>query len=152
MRKKNHLAIFIGLLLFAVEVVRAQTDTLTFQPKRGIVAKITISGQEVVYAAIKGHSKNVGQLTVETENPLRVHVADYNFDGYDDFAVSHVADGMGTYMYYYIYKYSPRANKFYAMKPPCSYEFINVVLDPKSRTLSNSYFANNVLLTCKKKY
>lgn len=42
-------------------------------------------------------------IVVKTGQRLKVEVEDYNFDGHEDFAISHRDDGMGTYRMYQVY-------------------------------------------------
>lgn len=123
-----------------------------FAPKQGISASVSVDGQQLDYEVRKGDSANTGALTLETEKTVRVTVADYNFDGYQDFSASHTDDGMGTYTLFHIFVYEPKTNNFVALTPKCGDEFINVVVNPKKRTLTNSYFADNRMKSCSAKY
>ena len=141
---------FIGLALGTV--ASAAAAPTTFEPKCGISASVTLEGQQLSYEVRKGDSTSAGALTLETEKTVRVTVADYNFDGYQDFSASHTDDGMGTYTLFHIFVYEPKTNNFVALRPKCGDEFINVVVNPKKRTLTNSYFADNRMKSCSAKY
>jgi hypothetical protein len=58
-------------------------------------------------------------------------VVDYNFDGYKDFSVSHIDDGMGTYTIYDVFLYSPKGNGFVAVLPRCGDMFNNILVNKK---------------------
>ena len=46
------------------------------------------------------------------------HIADYNFDGFDDVSFSVADAGMGVYQEYNIYLYNPVTQRFYRMPEP----------------------------------
>lgn len=127
-------------------------DPKVFAPKCGIQAKVLVNGGMVSYEASKGSDIKFGSFLVETEKPLRVEIADYNFDGYSDFSVSHIDDGMGTYSIFHIWVYFSGTNSFVPLLPKCGDIFINVVLDKSKRTLTNSYFSDNQMKSCAIKY
>lgn len=145
--------IILGAVLSAVLApAHAAQSVREFVPKCGIAAKVVVEDAQVAFEVTKGALRHADSVTIETEKALRVQVADYNFDGYDDFAVSHLDDGMGTYTIFHIYAYVPKTNKFVAMTPKCGDEFINVVLNKKRRALNNSYYADNVMKACTQKF
>ncbi|MYN20593.1 hypothetical protein GTP81_28015 [Rugamonas sp. FT107W] len=96
---------------------------------------------EVSVSGAQGESKET--IGVETEKNLKIKVEDYNFDGHKDFSISHVDDGMGSYDVYQVYVYSVEQRKFIPLAPQCGDEFINLVVNKRSRTLVNSYVLNN---------
>lgn len=72
------------------------------------------------------------------------HIADYNFDGYDDVGFSVADAGMGVYQQYTIYLYNPQCHQFYPLEEPeytekvkCSC-FCDVALDEKKKELRTS--------------
>ncbi len=72
------------------------------------------------------------------------HIADYNFDGYDDVGFSVADAGMGVYQQYTIYLYNPQYHQFYPLEEPeytekvkCSC-FCDVALDEKKKELRTS--------------
>jgi hypothetical protein len=87
-----------------------------------------------------------------TKIPVRVEIDDYNFDGFKDFSLSHVDDGQGTYSIYRIFVYSRKTRNFVEIQPKCGDEFINIKLDKKNKTVINSYYSDNVMTGCSKKY
>lgn len=72
------------------------------------------------------------------------HIADYNFDGYDDVAFSVADAGMGVYQQYTIYLYNPKYQQFYLLPQPEYYEkakcscLCNVAVDKKKKALRTS--------------
>lgn len=91
-------------------------------------------------------------IAIETKKPVAIKVDDYNFDGYQDFSISSIDEGMGTYRIYRIFIYSASRHEFVEIRPACGDDFINVRLTKKTRTLTNSYFSDNVIKTCTQKY
>lgn len=72
------------------------------------------------------------------------HIADYNFDGYDDLAFSVADAGMGVYQQFIIYLYHPQYRQFYPMDEPdysdkanCSC-LCNVSIDEEKKELRTS--------------
>lgn len=143
----------IAVLLSVLGTVQAASnESLTFQPACGISARVAVAGPRLTYEVSKAKATNSAALTVETEKAVHITVADYNFDGYKDFAAWHIDDGMGTYSIFRIFVYVPKANDFVEITPQCGDEFINIVLNVKKHTLSNSFFADNRMKSCSKKY
>ncbi len=72
------------------------------------------------------------------------HIADYNFDGYDDVGFSVADAGMGVYQQYTIYLYNPKYRQFYLLQEPeysekakCSC-LCNVAVDENKKELRTS--------------
>ena len=71
------------------------------------------------------------------------HIADYNFDGYDDIAFSVADAGMGVYQEYAIYLFDPKSRQFHPIQEPnyakanCSC-LCDVVLDSKRKLFYTS--------------
>ncbi|MEN2401395.1 hypothetical protein GKZ90_0016515 [Flavobacterium sp. MC2016-06] len=78
-----------------------------------------------------------------TDKEMHVAIEDYNFDGYKDFSVYRLDDGMGVYTIYQIFIYNPTNGKFKALQipvncnPECD-EFCDVQINPKKKTLQSS--------------
>ncbi|MGE9313438.1 XAC2610-related protein [Niabella sp. CJ426] len=72
------------------------------------------------------------------------HIADYNFDGYDDVGFSVTDAGMGVYQQYTIYLYNPKYQQFYKLQEPEYNEKIkcsclcDVTVDEKKKELRTS--------------
>jgi hypothetical protein len=127
-------------------------DSTVFSPTRGVSVSIAIEGPRVDYEIRKAGSVVSHEYVTQTENPLKLVLADYNFDGYKDFSVFHIDDGMGTYTVHYIFVYSPKANTFVELIPKCGHMFANLVRNKKGHTLSHMYYVDNVPTTCTRKY
>lgn len=80
-----------------------------FSPVSGIEAKIAVLDQLVNVELKNGAHSTLEEFQVETEKRLSVVVDDYNFDGLQDFSISHLDDGMGTCKIFRIYVFSVEA-------------------------------------------
>jgi hypothetical protein len=127
-------------------------DKISFPPIVGVMAEISIHDQSVNLTVTNGSSATQQTIQIETEKALKISTEDYNFDGVQDFAISHLDDGMGTYTIYQIYVFSAKNRKFEVLQPKCGDEFINVSISRKNRTLINSYFSGNQMKTCSIKF
>jgi len=144
----------IGLLLAAATVAvhspaDAADSATTFSPAAGVKATLTVRDQQVELTVTGPRGRTTETLPFETEQPLRIKVDDYNFDGHTDFSVSHVDDGKGTYDLYDIYVYAPKTGKFERLAPACGEDFINVRLDRKRRALINTRVENYRFTSCR---
>lgn len=149
---KTSLVTFLTLTLATPAVWGLQSHGLSFWPTPKVRAEISAKGREVSVTLKNGSYVTTKKIQVETEKSLKLLVDDYNFDGYPDFSISHVDDGMGTYTIYQLYVYSAKENKFNMLQPQCGDEFINIVVSRTKRSLTNSYFSENELKTCTVKY
>ena len=123
-----------------------------FAPAPGVKATLTVRDQQVEITVTGPRGRSTETIPFDTEQPLRINVADYNFDGHRDFSVSHVDDGKGTYDLYDIYVYAPKTGKFERLAPTCGEDFINVRLDRKRRALVNTRVENFRFTTCRMKF
>lgn len=137
----------------AARVQAHSEEVAAFVPEPGSLARISVDADLVTVTLASGATISEEKIMMETEQPISVQVADYNFDGHPDFSLSHTDDGKGTYQIYQIYVFAPTAHKFVPLTPGCGDGFINVVLSkPRQRRLTNSYVADGTWKTCTKKY
>jgi len=127
----------------------ANVAPIRFAPTAGVKASLLVHEHEVDISVTGAHGESRETVVVETEKNLKINLEDYNFDGHMDFSISHVDGGMGTYDVHQVYVYSVEQNKFVQLTPKCGDEFINLVVDKRSRTLLSSYVVNNRYMTCK---
>ena len=78
-----------------------------------------------------------------TDKETNLEIEDYNFDGYKDFAVYRLDDGMGVYTIYQIFIYNPVNGLFKELKMPLNFspkcdEFCDVQINKKKKTLQSS--------------
>jgi hypothetical protein len=147
----NRLIRFVFVSVLSANAV-AKDNGAVFTPDAGVVVKLA-AGEQEVNVTIDGQKGQVEQkIVVETEHKLTITVEDYNFDGYKDFSISHLDDGMGTYSIYQVYLYSPKSERFVTLTPACGDEFINLRLVKKKRLLVNSYVDGNKWKSCNAKF
>lgn len=148
----------LGFLLLSSTILAAPSTNATsrqklvFSPETGVVATITSEAHEVIITLKINSVITTNKVPVDTEKPLNFLIEDYNFDGRNDFSISHVDDGMGTYIVYDVYIYSQKIRKFIPLRPKCGDQFINLKLSKNNQTITNSYFSNNHFETCTSKY
>jgi hypothetical protein len=130
----------------------AADRAMVFSPMTGVKATVTVHEQQVEVTVTGPRGRTTETLPFETEQPLRINVEDYNFDGHRDFSVSHLDDGKGTYDLYDIYVYSPKSGRFERLAPTCGDDFINVRLDRKHRALINTRVENYRFMECRMKF
>lgn len=90
-----------------------------------------------------------GTLTLAcSDHPLHIEVADYNFDGHEDFAIWHLDDGKAVHKIYRIFLYVPRQKTFKEALSRCGDTFINVRRDLKRRRLLSTQWIDNMPTSC----
>lgn len=98
----------------------------------------------VYFSSAKGEGQMantdaIGALEAERKS----YIADYNFDGYDDFAFSIPDAGMGVYRTFNIWLYNPKTRRYNALLPSedkrskCSC-LCDVALDKKNKMIITS--------------
>jgi hypothetical protein len=153
MENKSYQAIFSGLIIFLSSGAHSDgVKEFHFSPEGSVQATVTVASREVSFSSRSGELYKRSKVTIDSENPLRVEINDYNFDGFKDFSISHVADGQGTYIIYRIFVFSKKTKNFVELQPKCGDEFINIKVDRNNSTIMNSYYSDNVMTGCTKKY
>lgn len=71
---------------------------------------------------------------------------DYNRDGYKDFSIWHLDEGMGTYKIHRLFVFSPADKKFKEIKPTCGDDFVNVRIE--GQDLVNMIYDDNTPKSC----
>lgn len=130
---------------YAQSLQLGDNDVVTFSPAAGVEVRLQSGFQQVELS----YGGKTDTIAFDTEKPLRVQVADYNFDGHLDFSISHTDDGKGTYDIYEVYVYAPKERKFVLLAPKCGDDFINLVVAPRQRALINSYMVQGRYKTCR---
>jgi hypothetical protein len=104
----------------------------------------------LIWKIYYGGRVNKGRVDVDTEKPIYIDVADYDFSGRLGFAVWHVDDGKGTYSIYRVFTFSSSINKFVERNPAssCGDEFINLSIDKKRHSLFSTVWEQNIPKIC----
>lgn len=149
---KVMLNIFMICSIFVINTAAASNKKISFSPTYGVFIEVTANDQQVTVEIKNKNSIARERFLVATEKSLDINADDYNFDGKTDFSISHIDDGMGTYIIHQIYIYSAKKNRFIKLTPKCGDQFINVIVSKKRRMLTNSYIVDNEYKTCSMKY
>ncbi len=153
MINKFHQAFFSVLMFFlSLSANSGNAKEFRFSPDGSVQTMVTVANREVSFSTKSGRLRYNSKVLIDSENPVRVEIDDYNFDGFKDFSISHLDDGQGTYSIYRIFIYSKTAGTFVEIQPKCGDEFINVKLNKTNKTVTNSYYSNNVMIGCSKRY
>ncbi len=122
----------------------AQTKKITVAP--GVSANIVHEpGSNVVKVLVPGVEEMELELTQPGSNTFLIKTADYNGDGFKDFAMTSKDAMPGSPTVYDIYLYHPLEKSFEALELPeavCQH-FSNVRVNPADRTLRSSCRAGN---------
>ncbi|OBY87587.1 hypothetical protein A6723_030880 [Pseudomonas sp. AU11447] len=140
--KPNLLAISILTFLICAP---ARAETIDFSPSSSSKAMIKIknNGIEILNDDILKE-----KIAFDTERPLNIEIADYNFDKILDFSIWHSDDGMGTHNIYRIFLYDKKTKTFSEAQSKCGDEFINIRADKKTKTIASTIFEDNIPKLC----
>ena len=145
----------IGFALLGIagsSALAAAEGMLSFSPLCKVQAEVVAKGPEVTVTVKKNGEAATETILMETEQPLKLAVDDFNFDGHADFSITHLDDGMGTYFISEVYVYSVKEKKFVRLAPKCGSQFVTLVVLKKKRTLTSTYWDQNRHKTCTMKF
>lgn len=130
------------------ESAEPETAIANFQLSRQIAVRVLATKADINYSVTSADEsrKSVVPLDIETEPHLDVQ--DFNFDGYLDFAVWYLDEGMGTYTIHRIFVFESKTQSFVEIKPRCGDEFLNLKVNKTKRALINTYYLNNLAKVC----
>lgn len=113
-----------------------------------ISAKILLDDNDSLSMSILKHGKIITTKETDVSSEKKNHVTfeDYNRDGYKDFSVWHLDEGMGTYKIYKLFIFSPPEEKFEEIKPKCGDDFVNIRIDGDN--LINTFYDDNAPKSC----
>ena len=131
--------IFTLLLAALGAGVSAQTKKITVAP--GVIANVVHEpGSSALKVLIPGVEEIELELTQPASNTFLIKTADYNGDGFKDFAFTSKDPIPGAPTLYDIYLYHPLEKTFEALEMPeavCP-QFSNVRVNPADKTLRSS--------------
>lgn len=123
----------IAFLLFVVTNIALGRDnvTLDVNTPKGIAAKIVLKNNDSLSVSVLDGKKNLNTEDIDVSSEKKNHILpdDYNRDGYKDFSVWHLDEGMGTDKIYRMFIFTPAEKKFKEIKPTCGDDFINIRID-----------------------
>jgi hypothetical protein len=124
---------YIAFILFIVTNIALGCDnvTLDVNGSKGITAKIVLKDNDSLSVSVLDGKKklNTEDIDVSSEKKNHILLDDYNLDGYKDFSVWHLDEGMGGYKTYRMFIFSPIEKKFKEIKPTCGGDFINIRIE-----------------------
>jgi hypothetical protein len=138
----------MALLLSAGVVAGQAKSTANFQPAPGITVTVTTSRSAINYTITSAKDSKPNSIPLEIESQPNVRVQDFNFDGYLDFEVWYVDEGMGKYTVHRVFVFSPDSLTFTEALPKCGDEFLNLKVNKTRRALISTYYVENRVLTC----
>ena len=114
----------------------------------GISAKVLLKNNDSLLMSILNDGKIISTEDIDVSSEKKNHVTleDYNRDGYKDFSVWHLDEGMGTYKIYRLFIFSPPEGKFKEIKPGCGDDFVNIRIDGDN--LINTFYDGNAPKSC----
>ncbi|WP_371221186.1 XAC2610-related protein [Pantoea dispersa] len=119
----------IFLLCFFTKVAfGCDNDILDVNSAKNISANVFLKDNNSLVVSILDAGKlvNVESIDVSSEKKNHITFEDYNHDGYKDFSIWHLDEGMSTYKIYRLFIFSPAGKKFIEVMSACGDEFVNV--------------------------
>jgi hypothetical protein len=132
----------IFIILFSLNIFSQQQKTFYQKDKTLINVKIV---NDSVMEIITSRNKSI-QIIKDfdaTEKEIRLAVDDYNFDGYEDFAIHQADAGWGVYEVYSLYIFDYKTKQFKLLdvpenpEPNCIY-LCDLKIDKKNKRLISS--------------
>jgi len=139
----------IFLFYFFTNIVLGCDNTLLdVNVAEDISAKILLKDNDSLLISISNDGKiiTIQKIDVSSEKKNHVTFEDYNRDGYKDFSVWHLDEGMGTYKIYRLFIFAPPEEKFVEIKPKCGDDFVNIRIDGDN--LINTFYDDNAPKSC----
>jgi len=87
------------LFLFPISVLAYDPSAFNVDTSKNISAKVLLKDNDSLSASVLGSDKVLSTEDIDVSSDKRNHIAfeDYNRDGYKDFSIWHLDEGMGTY-------------------------------------------------------
>ncbi|MGC0831333.1 XAC2610-related protein [Pantoea agglomerans] len=139
---------FFFLFVFAKIAFGCDNDILDVNSAKNISAKVLLKDNDSLEVSVSEAGKQVNQENVDVSSEKKNHITfeDYNRDGYKDFSIWHLDEGMGTYKIYRLFLFSPADKKFKEIKPTCGDDFVNVRIE--GHDLINMIYDDNTPESC----
>lgn len=139
-------SLFLFSFLFVSFYCYSQKSITFYQKNKiQILIKPVINFEKIEISTSKNHKTQIidSIQTSITGKEMHLEVADYNFDGYQDFACYRTDDGMGVYTIYQIFLYERINEQFKLLQIPSVYnpncdEFCDIKIDKKNKTMQSS--------------
>ncbi|WP_261641168.1 hypothetical protein [Erwinia mallotivora] len=130
-------------MLFTSVAFGFGNEVLDDNSAKNISAKVLLKNNDSLEVSVLEAGKQVDLENVDVSSEKKSH---YNRDGYKDFSIWHLDEGMGTYKIYRLFFFSPAEKKFKEIKPTCGDDFINVRIE--GHDLINMIYDDNTPKSC----
>lgn len=140
--------IFCAALVFAFWSAMTFAEPIKFEPETGVAVTLVPNKADLTVTVQTKTGSRDRVISFQTEKVMHLEVGDYNFDGFQDFSVWYVDDGMGTYSIHRVFVYDPKKSSFKELTPACSDEFLNLRVNKEKKTLRSMYYKVNVPTLC----
>ena len=91
---KSSSTMIFSFILFALAFSAIAEEELNFKLDARTFARVKTDGQEIV-VVVRRKNKEITRdmITLDTQKKFKLHVEDYNFDGFKDFSFSYIDEG-----------------------------------------------------------
>lgn len=144
MKVRNFFVVMVVVFWSAV----ALAEPLSFSPDKGVSITLVPDKNNLTIITEGKNGSKTEAISFQTEKAMHVEMDDYNFDGFKDFSVWYIDDGMGTYSIHRIFIYIPKKSTFKELSPACGDEFINLKVDKAKKVLNSTYYKANEPALC----
>jgi len=119
------------LCAFTNVALGCNNTVLDVNSAEGISANIFLKDNDSLSVSIlnDGNVLSTEDIDVSSEKKNHIIIEDYNRDGYKDFSLWHLDEGMGTHKIYRLFIFSKTEKKFKEIKPTCGDDFVNIRTD-----------------------
>ncbi|HHE5700239.1 TPA: hypothetical protein ACPEY2_004191 [Citrobacter amalonaticus] len=140
--------IFFFLCIFTKIAIGCDNCILDVNNGKKLSAEILLVDNDSLEVSVSEAGKQINLENVDVSSEKKNHITfeDYNRDGYKDFSIWHLDEGMGTYKIYRLFVFSPADNKFKEIKPTCGDDFVNVRIE--GHDLINMIYDDNTPKSC----
>ncbi|HHL0034601.1 XAC2610-related protein [Enterobacter mori] len=140
--------VFFFLCFFTNVAFGFGNDILDVNNAKNISAKVLLKDNDSLEVSVleAGNQVNLENVDVSSEKINHIKFEDYNRDGYKDFSIWHLDEGMGTYKIYRLFVFSPADKNFKEIKPACGDSFVNVRVE--GHDLINMIYDDNTPNSC----
>lgn len=136
------------LYIFTNIALGCDNKVLDVNSTDGMSAKLLLKDNDSLLISVLNHGKilSTEEIDVLSEKKNHITFEDYNRDGYKDFSVWHLDEGMGTYKVYRLFIFTPTEKKFKEIKPVCGDDFVNIRIEGEN--LINVLYDGNTPKSC----
>jgi hypothetical protein len=140
--------VFLVLYVFTGVTLGCNNTDLDVNSTEGISARFLLKDNDSLSVLLldDGGILSTEYIDVSSEKKNHITFEDYNRDGYKDFSVWHLDEGMGVYKIYRLFIFTPAEKKFKEIKPTCGDDFLNIRTEGEN--LINVLYDDNAPKSC----